>query len=143
MRKFLSLMMMLSSKFLASFIPPSSGEIIVLLFSSLTDTCNNNFGVNCCSYCPSIDNLMQPLSIGDCKTWGWCRIQLPIYFLTYSMIFVWLCWFGILYHNIFPAMIALHFFQQHITVAKLFLVWRPMFLQIDGAIYSYWRIYVD
>ena len=46
LRKVESLKMILSYASLDSFISPSSGVITMLLCSSLTDTCNNNFGTN-------------------------------------------------------------------------------------------------
>ena len=69
-------MMMLYYASLDSFRPPSSGELIMLLCSSLFDTCNKNFGTNFGPACPYIDNLGQELAIGDCTTLGWCIIHL-------------------------------------------------------------------
>ena len=110
LRKVESMMMMLSSVSLASFSPPSSGGLTMLLYSSLTDTFNNNFGTNCGPACPYIYNVIQSLSIGYRTTWGWCRIYLYRYFLTHSLILVWLCYFGILDHNILPDLIDLLFY---------------------------------
>ena len=42
-----SMMIILSSAYIASFGTPYGGVIYMLLFSSLIDTCNNNFGTNC------------------------------------------------------------------------------------------------
>ena len=42
-----SLMMMLSSASITSLRPNYSGGLTMLLCSSLTDNCNNNFGTNC------------------------------------------------------------------------------------------------
>ena len=76
LRKVESLIVVLLSASLASLGPPSSGGINMLLWSSLTNTWNNNFIDNCVSVCPSIDNFRLSFSIGDCTTWGWCRIKL-------------------------------------------------------------------
>ena len=63
-----SLMMMLSSVYISSFSPPSSGGLTMILYIYLTDNFNNNFGTNCGPDCPSIDNLILSLDIGDCTT---------------------------------------------------------------------------
>ena len=62
---FESLIMILSSLSLASLSPPSSIGLTMLLFSSLTDTCNNTFGTNYGVVCPSTVILMQLLALGD------------------------------------------------------------------------------
>ena len=63
LRKVESLMIMLSSTYLASFSPPSSGGLNMLVCSSMTYTCNNNIVTNCGPACPSIDNLIESLAI--------------------------------------------------------------------------------
>ena len=76
LRKVESMMMILYSAYLASFSTPYSGEITMLFCSYINDTLNNNFETNCGPFCPYIDNLRQSLAIGDCTTWGWCRIHI-------------------------------------------------------------------
>ena len=100
---------MLSYAYLSSSSPPSSGGIIILLCSYLNETYNKNFGNNCCTAYPSIDNLRQSVAIGYCRTWVWCRIHFQISFLTHSLIFVWQKHFGILDNKIRPAMISFRF----------------------------------
>ena len=63
-----SLVMMLSSAYLFYFSPLSSGGLIMILCSYLTDTCNKHFGTNCGPAFPSIDHLRQFLAIGDRTT---------------------------------------------------------------------------
>ena len=70
LRKFESLVMMLSSAYLASFSPPSLVVLAIILCISLTDTYNNNFGTNHGPACPYIYDLRQSLAIGYRKTWG-------------------------------------------------------------------------
>ena len=70
LRKVESIMMMLSSASIASFSSPYSVGITILCYSSLTDTCNENFGTNCYPADLSIDNLRQSLAFGDYTTWG-------------------------------------------------------------------------
>ena len=76
LREVESLMMMLSPASLASFSTLSDGRLTMLLCSSLTDNHNNSFGTNCGSASPSINNLIQSLSVGYCTTLGCCIIQL-------------------------------------------------------------------
>ena len=54
-----SLIMILSSPSLASLSSPSIVALIRLLWISLTDTCNNNFGISCGSMRPSILHLQK------------------------------------------------------------------------------------
>ena len=54
-----SLMIILSSTSLEYFSPPSTGVLSILLFISLTDTSNNNFGTSCGASQTSVDNLRQ------------------------------------------------------------------------------------
>ena len=61
-------MIMLSSVSLAYFSPYYSGALSMILCSSLTDTLNKNFGTNCGSDFPSMDNFRESLDIEDCKT---------------------------------------------------------------------------
>ena len=70
LRKVESLMMMLSSAYLASFSPPYHRANNMILCSSLNDTCNNNYGTKCGSALTSIYNLRSYLNIGDCTTLG-------------------------------------------------------------------------
>ena len=112
LRKVESLIMMLYSASLSSLVTPSSGGLAILLCSSLTNNFNNNFVTNCGSAWPSIDNFIQPLDIGYCTTLAFCRIQLQRALLTHSFNYLFPLCFGILYHNILPALIALYFYLE-------------------------------
>ena len=68
LRKVEAMIMILSSLSLDYLIPPYTGVLTMLLCSSLTNTFNNNFGTNCGSAWPSIDNLRQLLAIRYCTT---------------------------------------------------------------------------
>ena len=68
--------MVLLSVSLASLSPPSSVGLDMLLCISWTDTCNKKIGTNCVSNLTPMDNFRQSFAIGECKTWGCCRIQL-------------------------------------------------------------------
>ena len=57
LRQVESLMMILLFASIDSLKPPYSGELIVLLCSSMTNTCNNNLRSNCGSTRPEMDNL--------------------------------------------------------------------------------------
>ena len=63
--KVVSMIIMLTYLYIDSLSPQSYTGITILLRSSLTDTCNNNFGTNCGVFCPSIIILRQSLAIGD------------------------------------------------------------------------------
>ena len=54
-----SLIMILFSVYLVSLIPPPSGYLTRLLWSSLKDTCTNNFGKNCGQVWPSMFTFRQ------------------------------------------------------------------------------------
>ena len=69
-------MMILLSTYIECLVPNSSGGPTMLLWSSRTYNCSNNFKTNCGSEGPSIYNLMQSLEIGDCTTLGYCITQL-------------------------------------------------------------------
>ena len=60
-----SLMAMLSSASLSTVSPPYLDVLTMILCSSMTDTCNNNFGTNCGPAGPYIDDPRQSLDIGD------------------------------------------------------------------------------
>ena len=92
-----SLMIILSSSFLDSLSPPFSVSLTRLLWSYLTDTCNNNFGASCASLRPSIFTFRQSLKIVDCTNCGWCIIQLQRYFFIFSWFFNYLFCFVSMY----------------------------------------------
>ena len=74
LRSIESLMMILLSASLASLIPLPSDGITIILWSYCTYTYDKTVGTKCVSELPLIETLRQSFAIGDCTTWGCCRI---------------------------------------------------------------------
>ena len=143
--KVVSMIMILPSLYISSLIPPYYIGITILLFISLADTCNNNFGINCSVVFWSMVILIQPLAIGDWKIWGWRRIKLYNALLTCSFIFLQTLLFGVLDHAWLLDIIALRFdLEAHNLWTEVFGLtsnivgnWRSDFLDLGFFIDTY------
>ena len=110
-----SLIMILSSLSLAYFSPPYIVTLTRLLWSSLTETCNNCYGTSCDSVWPSISTFRKSLKNGDCATCGWCIIQLYRDLFIFSSIFEFHFCFCFYAHGVFSNLIALHLYLEALT----------------------------
>ena len=123
-----SLIMILSSSSLASFIQPSFGSLKNISCNSLTETWSNNFGTSCGSVWSSDITLRQSLEIGYLTTWVWRVIHLKILPLIWSLIFK--CPFrsvSLVYRQ-FPTLMDLRFDFSDSTQRIAVLFWKSNIL---------------
>ena len=108
---------------LASFSFSVSGGLTMLLWSSLSETCNYILGAICFSVWLSIENLSKSLDIYYCKNCGWFKTKLYGACLKFDLIFVCNLWLWIIYHEEPPVRIELCFVLADTILWFLFLTY--------------------
>ena len=126
-----SLTIILRFFLLASLRPPYSGWIAMMFWSSLTNSWNNILVTACFSVWPLMDTLSRPCAIDVWTTFGWCIKKLYRPFFTNVLVFVYSLYFGLIYHNNFPVLIALHFVLEYTNMWTAVFVWNQIVLKID------------